>query len=262
MRILVANDDGIFSPGLAALARAAARFGEVRVVAPDVEQSSASHAVTASRPLSYRQVRHLEGIDAYRVNGTPADCVALGVHTWKQVDLVLSGINLGVNLGNALWHSGTLAAAKQATLFGIRGIALSAPTGGPDQPEPDFEALAPHVEAVLERLLPDPPAMLLNVNLPRHPRGMTWTRQAVRHYDGRIVPDTDPMGREHFWFTVSPLEETEPGTDLWAMERGYTSITPLIRDLTDHPELDRLRSEIQLDAPPADEPTEAVEEDE
>jgi 5'-nucleotidase len=262
MRILVANDDGIFSPGLAALARAATRFGEVRVVAPDVEQSSASHAVTATRPLSYRKVRHLDGLDAYRVNGTPADCVALGVHTWKNVDLVLSGINLGVNLGNALWHSGTLAAAKQATLFGIRGIAMSTPTGGRAEPEPDFEALRPYVEQVLERLLPDPPAMLLNVNFPRRPQGMTWTRQAIRHYDGRMVPDTDPMGREHFWFTVSPIEETEPGTDLWAMERGYISITPLIRDLTDHTDLDRLRGAIPLDEPPADEPTEPIEEDE
>jgi 5'-nucleotidase len=262
MRILVANDDGIFSPGLAALARAATRFGDVRVVAPDVEQSSASHAVTASRPLSYRRARHLEGLEAYRVNGTPADCVALGVHTWEKVDLVLSGINLGVNLGNALWHSGTLAAAKQATLFGIRGIALSTPAAGPGETEPDFEGLAPHVERVLERLLPDPPTMLLNVNLPRRPRGMTWTRQAVRHYDGRMVPDTDPMGREHFWFTVSPIEETEPGTDLWAMERNYISITPLIRDLTDHADLDRLRSSIPLDEPPGDEPAERVEEDE
>ena len=262
MRILVANDDGIFSPGLAALARVAQGFGDVRVVAPDVEQSSASHAVTASRPLTYRRATHLAGLEAYRVNGTPADCVALGVHTWEDVDLVLSGVNLGANLGNALWHSGTLAAAKQATLFGIRGIALSTPTGAPGDGEPDFEALSPHIERVLGRLLPDPPAMLLNVNLPRSPRGMTWTRQAVRHYDGRMVPDTDPMGREHYWFTVSAIEETEPGTDLWAMERGYTSITPLIRDLTDHAELDRLREAIPLDEPPADEPTEPVEEDE
>jgi 5'-nucleotidase len=262
MRILVANDDGIFSPGLAALARVASRFGEVRVVAPDVEQSSASHAVTASRPLSYRRARNLDPIDAYRVNGTPADCVTLGVHQWDKVDIVLSGVNIGVNLGNALWHSGTLAAAKQATLFGIRGIALSTPSGRPGEEEPDFRALEPHIERVLDRLLPEPPARLLNVNLPHRPRGMTWARQAVRHYDGRIVPDTDPMGREHFWFTVSPIEETEPGTDLWAMERGYVSITPLILDLTDRVELDRLRSEIPLDEPPREAPSERVEEDE
>src|SRR5690606_29131983 len=114
MRILVTNDDGIYSPGLAALARAASKFGEVRVVAPDVEQSSMGHAITATRPLSYKKSPiRFEGIEAFRVNGTPADCVALGTHLWEHTDVVLSGINMGTNLGNAMWHSGTLAAAKQ-----------------------------------------------------------------------------------------------------------------------------------------------------
>jgi 5'-nucleotidase len=263
VRILVANDDGIHSPGIASLARVAARFGDVRVVAPDVEQSSASHAITASRPLSYRAATHIEGIEAYRVNGTPADCVALGVHHWKGVDVVLSGINIGTNLGNGLWHSGTLAAAKQATLFGLRGIAVSTPSTGPGGGEPDFVALEPHVARVLEVLLADDGARLLNVNVPPSPKGMTWTRQAVRHYDGRVVPGQDPMGRQHFWFTIVPIEETEPGTDLWAMERHYVSITPLSLDLTDPAELERLRARLPLDEPPrADEESEAVEEDE
>lgn len=262
MRILVANDDGIHSPGIAALARTASRFGNVRVVAPDVEQSSAGHAITASRPLTYRRVTHIRGIEAWRVNGTPADCVALGVHNWDHVDIVLSGINQGVNLGNAIWHSGTLAAAKQATLFGIRGIALSAPSSGPDGADPDYEALEPHVARVLELLLANSGARLLNVNFPLAPRGMTWTRQAVRHYDGRIVPGEDPMGRKNFWFTVAPIEQSETGTDLWAMERCYISITPLSLDLTDLPGLERLEREIPLDAPHGEAPTEAVEEDE
>lgn len=262
MRILVANDDGIHSPGLAMLARVATRFGDVRVVAPDVEQSSASHAITASRPLSYRPAANIPGIEAYRVNGTPADCVALGVHHWNDVDVVLSGVNIGVNLGNALWHSGTLAAAKQATLFGLRGIALSTPSSGHSGEEPDFGALEPHVARVLDLLLGEPTARLVNVNLPIEPRGMAWTRQAVRHYDGRVVPDEDPMGRRHFWFTVVPIEETEPGTDLWAMERSFISITPLSLDLTDPVALDRLRTAHPLDTPLAEEPAEVVEEDE
>jgi 5'-nucleotidase len=262
MRILVANDDGIHSPGIAALARVASRFGEVRVVAPDVEQSSASHAVTASRPLGYRRSTFPAGVEAWRVNGTPADCVALGVHHWSEVDLVLSGINIGTNLGNGLWHSGTLAAAKQATLFGLRGIALSTPSTAPGGEDPDFEALEPHVERVLGALIPLKAARLLNVNLPANPRGMAWTRQAVRHYDGRIVPDEDPMGRTHFWFTVVPIEKTESGTDLWAMERGYVSVTPLGLDLTDTVALDQLSSELPLDVPTDREPAEAVEEDE
>jgi 5'-nucleotidase len=162
MRILIANDDGIYSPGLVALAKVAARFGDVRIVAPDVEQSSMGHAITAWRPLTYRRTP-LGEVDAWRVNGTPADCVALGVHMWEQVDVVLSGINLGSNLGNGVWHSGTLAAAKQAVLLGLRGIALSTPVG---EVEPDFDALAPHVEQVLSLLLPDKALTLVNVNIP------------------------------------------------------------------------------------------------
>src|SRR5215468_9955763 len=100
MRILIANDDGIYSPGIAALADVAVKFGEVRLVAPDVEMSSASHAITSSRPLSYRRTS-IKNYEAYRVNGTPADCVALGTHNWERVDVVLSGINLGANLGNS-----------------------------------------------------------------------------------------------------------------------------------------------------------------
>ncbi|HEU4953278.1 MAG TPA: 5'/3'-nucleotidase SurE, partial [Gemmatimonadales bacterium] len=124
MRMLIANDDGIYSPGLQALGEVAREFAEVRLVAPDVEQSSMGHAITHSRPLTVRRTP-IADFEAYRVNGTPADCVALGTNGWERVDLVLSGINLGPNLGNAMWHSGTLAAAKQAALLGLRGIAFS-----------------------------------------------------------------------------------------------------------------------------------------
>src|SRR6266481_8460567 len=135
MRILISNDDGVYSPGIVALAKAAKRFGDVRIVAPDVEQSSMGHAITASRPLRYKRIR-LDDFEAYRVNGTPADCVALGTHHWQRIDLVLSGINLGLNVGNPCWHSGTLAAAKQAALLGVRGIAFS--TSVSENKDPDF----------------------------------------------------------------------------------------------------------------------------
>lgn len=236
MRILISNDDGIYSPGIAALASAASKFGEVRIVAPDVEQSSAGQSITATRPLSYRRTPLPGGFDAYRVNGTPADCVALGINQWDKVDIVLSGINLGSNLGNSMWHSGTLAAAKQAALFGCRGIALSAPI---TKDEPDFSKLAPHVEQVLGMLMPKKEFPLLNVNFPDDPIGIRWTRQSVRHYDGKVVPAEDPMGRKIFWFTVVPLEPAEEGTDRWAVENGYLSITPLRLDLTDEPQLAR-----------------------
>jgi 5'-nucleotidase len=234
VRILIANDDGIYSPGLAALGRVASRFGEVVLVAPDVERSSASHSIS-SGPLTYRRT-DIAGFEAYRVNGTPADCVALGTHQWERVDLVLSGINLGPNLGHAIWHSGTLAAAKQAALLGIRGIAFSTPAEDP----PDFDALDPHVEAALRLLLPETDLRLVNVNLPPRPEGLAWTRQSVRHYDGRIVPGEDPLGRKHWWFTVRPIEETQEGTDRWAMQHGLVSLTPLRVDLTDEAALARL----------------------
>lgn len=245
MRILITNDDGIYSPGIAALAKSALKFGEVRVVAPDVEQSSMGHAVTHSRPLSYKKSPiNFEGIEAYRVNGTPADCVALGTHLWSKTDVVLSGINLGPNLGNSMWHSGTLAAAKQAVLLGIRGIALSTPVG---KQEPDFDALAPFVEKALGILLDETTIGLFNVNFPPKPVGMQWTRQSVRLYDGRIVPGMDPMARKHYWFTVTPLEPADEGTDRWAVENGYVSITPLRLDLTNETMLKTLSEEKKLD---------------
>ncbi|HEX7221081.1 MAG TPA: 5'/3'-nucleotidase SurE [Burkholderiales bacterium] len=239
MRILITNDDGVYSPGIAALAQVASRFGQVRVVAPDVEMSSASHSITASRPVTMKRTP-IPGIDAYRVNGTPGDCVMLGTTLWEDVEIVLSGINIGTNLGNALWHSGTLAGAKQAALLGLRGIAFSAPAT--DREQPDFEALKPWAATVLRALMEEPQLCLVNVNFPASsPRGTLWTRQSMRHYDGKVVPAEDPMGRKHYWFTVIPVEATEEGTDRWAIEQGYVSMTPVNLDLTDHEKLAEVR---------------------
>jgi 5'-nucleotidase len=235
MNILITNDDGIYSPGLLSLATIASRYGQVRVVAPDVEQSSMGHAITGSRPLSYRKapISFGEKIDAYKVNGTPADCVSLGMHISK-VDVVLSGINLGSNLGNAMWHSGTLAGAKQAVLLGVKGIALSTPMGDKD---PDFKQLESEVDDTLKVLLSNKEVNLINVNIPIRAKGIKWTRQSVRQYDGKVIPGTDPRGRKHYWYTVIPLEPAEEGTDRWAVENGYISLTPLRLDLTDEKEL-------------------------
>jgi 5'-nucleotidase len=161
------------------------------------------------------------------------------------VDVVLSGINLGSNLGNAMWHSGTLAAAKQAALLGLRGIALSLQL---TRDEPDLDILKPSVKQVLDLLLHDQGLTLINVNFPdKKPRGLRWTRQSVRHYDGRVVPGEDPMKRKLFWFTVVPVEGTEEGTDRWAIEQGYVSITPLRLDLTNEKELAAAMARLPLD---------------
>lgn len=236
MRILVTNDDGVYSPGIRALARAASRFGEVRIVAPDVEQSSISAAVTSTRPLRILPAR-VEGFDAFRVNGTPADCVAVGAHVWGAVSIVFSGINHGLNVGTALWHSGTLAAAKQATLLGMRGIAFSAP----HDEASDFSELLPWVERTIAELLPMRELGLLNVNFPENPRAVCWTRQSVHRLRGRMVPTLDPYRREHFWFAPIPCEDADEGSDRRAIEQGLVSITPLKLDLTDH---DALRAHV------------------
>jgi len=244
MRILISNDDGIYSPGLTALAKAASKFGKVTVVAPDVEQSSMGHAVTHSRPLTLKSSpKKFDGIEAFRVNGTPGDCVALGTHIYMQTDVVLSGINMGANLGNSMWHSGTLAAAKQAVLLGIKGIAFSTPVG---KTEPDFELLEPFVIKCLELLLAAPGKGLYNVNLPERPNDIKWTRQSVRLYDGIVIPGTDPMGRKHYWSTVKPLEAAEEGSDRWAVENGFVSITPLRLDLTDEEQLKTVQQQQPL----------------
>jgi len=243
MRLLISNDDGIFSPGLALLARVAQKHGDVVVVAPDNENSSASHSISSSRPLSYRRAPFAEGIEAYRVNGTPADCVALGMFHHGDVGLVLSGVNNGPNLGNAIWHSGTMAAARQAALLGARGIAFSTPSTGDDA---RLEALAGHVEKVLELLFPRTEIRLANVNVPPNPRGIQWVRQAVEKYDGEVVPANDPYGRPIYWLTVTQLKEHREGTDLWAFERGYISITPLTLDITSDEALQTMSEDERL----------------
>ena len=246
MKILITNDDGIYSPGILALAEIAADFGDVRIVAPDVEQSSMGHAITASRPLSYKKTK-IGHFEAFRVNGTPADCVSLGCFHWDRVDLVLSGINIGSNLGNSMWHSGTLAGAKQAALLGIKGIAFSTPS---QQAEIEFHAIKKFASNVLKILTEEKESpSLVNVNFPINPRGIVWARQSVRHYDGVVKPAKDPMGRQHFWFTVKPIKEAEEGTDRWAVNHGLVSLTPLSLDLTNNAELERMLQKHYFSSP-------------
>jgi 5'-nucleotidase len=230
MKILVSNDDGIFSPGLIALAEAASQFGEVMIFAPDFEQSAMGHAITISRPLQYHRVKMLKGFEAYRVNGTPADCVAMGLFHWGGADLVLSGINLGSNLGNDIWHSGTVAAAKQAVLLGVPGVAFSQVINGE---EPTYEKQKPYIREVLRLLINEPHPNLVNVNLPKEPNGIRWTHQSVRAYNGKVVASQDPMGRRHYWFSAIPLTAPDEDSDRWAVDQGFVSLTPLRLSLTD-----------------------------
>lgn len=196
------------------------------------------HAITIMRPLQYHQVKLLKGFEAYRVNGTPADCVAMGLYHWGGADLVLSGINLGSNLGNDLWHSGTLAAAKQGVLLGVRGIAFSQVLNGE---EPTYVEQKPYIEEVLRMIISQDKPRLVNVNLPKHPTGIRWTHQSVRSYNGKVVESQDPMGRKHYWFSAIPLTGPDEDSDRWAVENEFVSITPLRLNLTDEEALEKLQ---------------------
>ncbi len=238
MRILICNDDGIFSPGLTALAEVAGQFGEVVIFAPDFEQSAVGHAITIKRPLQYHPVKIMKGFDAYRVNGTPADCVALGLYHLGSVDLVLSGINLGSNLGSDIWHSGTVAAAKQGLIFGVQSIAFSQVLNGE---EPTYEKQKPFIAEVIKLLTTGDQPRLVNVNLPENPVGLQWTHQSVRHYNGRVVEGEDPNGHKHYWFAATPLTNPDENSDRWAIDHNLVSLTPIRMSLTDDEWLQRLR---------------------
>jgi len=234
MRILVSNDDGIFSPGIKALGLAMRALGEVYVVAPDVEQSAVGHGITVRRPLRFKHTQSagFGEIPAYRVDGTPADCVVLGVHLLGRPDLLVSGINIGVNLGLDLTHSGTVAAALEATSLGIPSIAFSLDTSGE---ELDFTEAALWAQR-LARLVAEkglPRGIFLNVNFPAGtPKGVLVTRLSTHHWEDTVVERLDPEGRPYYWIAGTPVGEEEEGTDLWAVRRGYVSVTPVSLDFT------------------------------
>ena len=237
MRILLSNDDGIFSPGLIALAEVASQFGEVVIFAPDFEQSAVGHAITIQRPLQYHRVKMIKGFETYRVNGTPADCVAMGLFHLGGADLVLSGINLGSNLGSDVWHSGTVAAAKQGVILGVQAIAFSQEVNGE---EPAYEKQKPYIARVIELLTTGDHPGLVNVNLPLEPIGIRWTHQSVRQYNGQVVEGQDPNGRRHYWFSAIPLTAPDEDSDRWAIENNFVSLTPIRLSLTDDEWLEKL----------------------
>jgi 5'-nucleotidase len=203
----------------------------VVIFAPDFEQSAVGHAITIRRPLQYHRVKMMKGFETYRVNGTPADCVAMGLYHLGGADLVLSGINLGGNLGSDVWHSGTVAAAKQGVILGVRAIAFSQEVNGE---EPTYDKQKPYIARVIEMLTgPGEHPQLVNVNLPLDPVDLRWTHQSVRQYNGKVVESQDPNGRRHFWFSATPLTNPDENSDRWAVENGFVSLTPIRLSLTD-----------------------------
>ena len=241
MRILITNDDGIHAPGFAVLERiAAALSDDIWAVAPAEEQSGAGHSLTLTRPIRLR--RHSER--RFAVSGTPTDAVMMALaHIMKDnpPDLILSGVNRGANLAEDVTYSGTVSAAMEGALAGIRSIALSQVYSregmGDTVPFAAAEAWAARVLAPLIEA-PFVPGALVNVNFPAlgpdEVKGIRVCRQGIRDYGRlRIVERTDPRGYGYFWFGLAPMVET-PGhlTDLEAVADGYVAITPLHLDLT------------------------------
>jgi 5'-nucleotidase len=246
--ILVSNDDSISGPGLLPLKHALDQVGEVTIIAPDRQWSHSGHSKTMHKPLRIQEISLADGSPAYSSSGSPADCIALAVLGFlpQLPDLVVSGINLGANVGQDITYSGTLAAAFEGTVSGIPSIAASL-----DSYEAGDFTYAAHFVArlareVLTRGLPK--AVLLNVNVPHVPEGeiagVEITKLGSRLYRDELIRRKDPRGRDYYWIggerpTGDPSIE---GTDIWALASNRVSITPLHLDVTDHGFMDELKA--------------------
>jgi 5'-nucleotidase len=230
--ILLSNDDGVQAEGLRALRRALLDVADVFTVAPEHEQSATSHRITLSAPLRHRVLSD----DVHAVDGTPADCIYIALNLKgllpRRPDLLVSGINHGFNLGMDVIYSGTVAAAREGALRGIRALALSA------DPHANFENVASHARLLVERALklqvPGSATVLLNVNYPATTlRGVLATRLGRREYEDTVEARTDPRGRSYYWIggPVSTHESID-GADTTAVDNGYVSITPLSMEMT------------------------------
>jgi 5'-nucleotidase len=244
--LLVTNDDGVHAPGLAALAHALDALGDVYVVAPEREQSACGHALTLHRPLRVQRVRERW----FAVNGTPSDCVNLAVLGFlpERPVLIASGINHGSNLGDDVTYSGTVSAAMEGTLLGVPSVAVSLVDGG------EFEAAGRVAREVAMRMLVEgmPRKTLLNVNVPPgQPRGVRITRLGHRVYTDKVVEQTDPRGRTHYWIGGGePTWDAMEGTDMGAVHEGYVAVTPVHLDLTNHHALTQMADwQAALNAP-------------
>jgi len=247
LRILVTNDDGIHAPGLLALKQELAKIGEVDAIAPDRPRSAAGHAITLHKPLRVRRVTLADGSTGWASNGTPSDCVVLGISDvlGHPPDMVVSGINAGPNLGEDLTYSGTVSAAMEGTIYGLPSLAISVT----DWEAQDYSVAARFaarlVQAVQAHDLPD--QTFLNVNVPALPEGqiagIAFTCQARRRYQGRLEKRKDLRGVEYYWLGGEILDQGDlAGTDVEAIEHNRISITPVHLDLTQHAFLKELQT--------------------
>ena len=243
LRILLSNDDGYQSDGLATLALSISDLAEVVIVAPDRNQSGASHSLTLETPLRVGRTR--DGI--YYVNGTPTDCVHLALTGFldDEPDMVIAGINHGANLGDDVLYSGTVAAAAEGRFLGLPAIAVSLVGENPRH----FDTAGHAIRLLIQQLenSPLPPDTTLNINVPDVPyqelRGFRSTRLGYRHRAEPVIESHDPKGRLLYWVGAAGAgQDAGPGTDFHAVENGFISVTPLHFDLTRHTGLEVLET--------------------
>lgn len=240
--VLVTNDDGIRAEGLRALADSLTGLGRIVVIAPELEQSASSHAITLDKPLRVNEY----GKDSYGVSGTPTDCILLAVRGLldRRPDLIVSGINRGPNMGEDVTYSGTVAAATEGSILGIPSIALSLASWD----RVPLDAAADVSRYLSAEMLGHAarPGSLWNVNIPPLPReqlrGIRITRLGSRVYNDVIIKKKDPRGKDYFWIGgCDPGWDAGTDTDFTAVTEGYISVTPLRFDMTDHEAIDGLR---------------------
>ena len=250
MRILITNDDGVYAPGLLALAQELRKLGEVSILAPDHNWSASGHVKTLNRPLRVKPAVLADGSRALACDGAPSDCVALALMGVIEtpIDVVVSGINPNANIGHDVTYSGTVTAAMEAAIGGVYGVAVSL-----DAPEYfngtlDFSTAAVAARVVTTRLLKLdlPRNVLLNVNIPYLPlnelKGYRISRQGLRIYRDELIKREDPRGRPYYWIGgEAPTGVPDTGTDFGDRKAGFASITPIQLDLTAHDMLPRLR---------------------
>lgn len=241
MHILVTNDDGVQAPGLLALAQELRKLGKVTVFAPDRNWSASGHVKTMDRPLRVREVLLADGTPALATDGAPSDSVALALLgvVKEKIDLVVSGINPHENIGHDVTYSGTVTAAMEAVIGGVRGIAVSLNSPEEFQGVLDYGTAAAVARQVVQKVMTEglPEGVFLNVNVPYlkedELKGFMITRQGLRLYRDELDARKDPRGKPYYWiggqFPIGVLEE---GTDYGAIKAGFVSITPLQLDLT------------------------------
>ncbi|MDM7861664.1 5'/3'-nucleotidase SurE [Alteromonas sp. ASW11-36] len=242
MRILLSNDDGVYAEGIQVMYEHLITRHDVTVIAPDRNCSGASNALSLHSPLRIQKMSN----GFYAVNGTPSDCVHLGVNSFLEEDpeLVISGINHGPNLGDDVVYSGTVAAATEGRYMGLPAIAVSLTSKTGEH----FATAAKVVLDIVEQLRvhPLPANQILNVNVPNvaweNLAGIQVTRQGRRHRAETMVKDQDPFGRDIYWYgPVGDEQDAGQGTDFYAIAQGYCSITPLSVDMTAYQSLDDMK---------------------